>query len=71
MAKAVMEAFPELPKLAFGTARRDVEKERHDLALQILQASGMRDYLNYTVTLKLEGPCKQYLMLLKLLSFLK
>lgn len=40
MAKAVMEAFPELPKMEFGTSKKDMAQERRALALKILEASG-------------------------------
>lgn len=42
MAKAVMEAFPQLPNMDFGTSKKDMVRERKALALQILQASGSR-----------------------------
>jgi len=41
MAKAVMEAFLGPPEMTFGTTRTEVAKERNNLALQILKASGI------------------------------
>ncbi|XP_067224530.1 uncharacterized protein [Chanodichthys erythropterus] len=39
MAKAVMEAFPELPKMEFGKSKKHMAQERRALALKILEAS--------------------------------
>ncbi|XP_073705879.1 uncharacterized protein [Garra rufa] len=39
MAKAVIEAFPKLPKMEFGTTLKEMAQERTALALEILQAS--------------------------------
>lgn len=41
MAKLVMEAFPQIPTMAFGTTKKDMARERKNLALEILRASGM------------------------------
>jgi hypothetical protein len=40
MAKAVMEAFPQIPDVKFETSKKAMKKERRDLALEILKASG-------------------------------
>ncbi|KAK2839372.1 hypothetical protein Q5P01_013112 [Channa striata] len=39
MAKLVMEAFPQIPTMAFGTTKKDMARERKNLALEILRAS--------------------------------
>ncbi|CAL8303347.1 unnamed protein product [Arctogadus glacialis] len=39
MARAVMEAFPEFPKMNFSTKRRAMEEARRDMALQVLESS--------------------------------
>ncbi|XP_024118777.2 uncharacterized protein LOC112140099 [Oryzias melastigma] len=39
MAKAVMEAFPQMPEIEFGTAPQQIGKERKDWALKLLKAS--------------------------------
>lgn len=40
MAKDLMRAFPAIPDMTFGTSRKDMKRERRDLALDILDASG-------------------------------
>jgi hypothetical protein len=42
MARAVMEAFPEFPKMNFSTKRRAMEEARRDMALQVLESSGIQ-----------------------------
>lgn len=41
MAKAVMEVFPLIPEMKFGTSKKTQgQRERRDLVLEILEASG-------------------------------
>ncbi|XP_028443388.1 uncharacterized protein LOC114561531 [Perca flavescens] len=40
MAKAVMEAFPKIQKIEFGTSKREMAQQRQHFALEILKASG-------------------------------
>ncbi|XP_034413986.1 uncharacterized protein wu:fc27b11 [Cyclopterus lumpus] len=39
MARALMEAFPTVPTITFGTSKKDMKNERKTLALKILKAS--------------------------------
>ncbi|XP_036067061.1 uncharacterized protein LOC112139312 isoform X2 [Oryzias melastigma] len=39
MAKAVIQAFPEIPEMTFSTSKKEMERERRDLALYILESS--------------------------------
>nr|XP_033951280.1 lysine-specific demethylase 5B-B-like [Pseudochaenichthys georgianus] len=39
MARAVMEAFPALPIMSFGTSKKEMACERRKFALSILNAS--------------------------------
>ncbi|KAF4096636.1 hypothetical protein G5714_022605 [Onychostoma macrolepis] len=41
MAKAVMEAFPKLPNMEFGTTEEEMAEERTAMALELLEASVM------------------------------
>lgn len=41
MAKMLMEAFPVVPRLDFGTKRDQMARERQKMALALLRASGM------------------------------
>lgn len=50
MAKAVMESFPQIPEMTFGTSKKEMRKERRNLALEVLEASGtVYVYTIYTV----------------------
>ena len=40
MAKALIKAFPAIPDMNFSTSKKEMQKERRDLALAILEASG-------------------------------
>ncbi|XP_034536572.1 uncharacterized protein LOC117810743 isoform X2 [Notolabrus celidotus] len=42
MAKALLKASPVIPDIDFSTSKREMEKERRDLALHILEASATR-----------------------------
>ena len=48
MARAMMEAFPQFPKMKFETSRKAMEEVRREMALQVLEASGVvsTTYLN-------------------------
>ncbi|XP_047195831.1 jmjC domain-containing histone demethylation protein 1-like [Hippoglossus stenolepis] len=39
MANAVMEAFPKIPNIAFGTTKTEMVHQRKHYALQLLKAS--------------------------------
>lgn len=41
MAKVVMEAFPHTAKMAFDTAPSKMAEERKQMALEVLEASGV------------------------------
>lgn len=40
MAKAVMEAYPALPAMSFGTSKKEMASERTKFALALLSDSG-------------------------------
>lgn len=41
MARALMEAFPAIPIMTFGTTKKEMAQERKKMALKILEASGI------------------------------
>lgn len=41
MARGIMNAFPAVPVLQFGTSRKEMGNEWKIMALQILKASGL------------------------------
>ncbi|KAI4827027.1 hypothetical protein KUCAC02_030455, partial [Chaenocephalus aceratus] len=41
VARAVMEAFPALPMMSFGTSKKEMACERRKFALSILNGSGV------------------------------
>jgi hypothetical protein len=43
MAKAVMEAFPALPLMSFGTSKKEMANARTKFALALLSGSGLLD----------------------------
>ena len=43
MAKAVMEAFPELPLMSFGTSKKEMANARTKFGLGLLSGSGLLD----------------------------
>lgn len=45
MAKLVMDAFPQIPTMTFGTTKEEMAFEREKLALEILEASGTELFL--------------------------
>ncbi len=40
MAKALIKAFAAIPDMNFSTSKKEMQMERRDLALDILEASG-------------------------------
>ncbi|KAM9487620.1 uncharacterized protein Hap1MRO34_004819 [Clarias gariepinus] len=46
MAKAVMESFPQIPEMTFGTSKKEMRKERRNLALEVLEASVFDEHTN-------------------------
>lgn len=51
MARAVMEAFPALPGMSFGTSKKEMACERWTFALSILNGSGLFFPLFFIFTL--------------------
>ena len=43
MAKAVMEAFPALPLMSFGTSKKEMANARTKFGLGLLSGSGLLD----------------------------
>lgn len=41
MAKEVLESFPEIPTMKFGTSKAEMANRRREMAEQILEASGL------------------------------
>lgn len=41
MAKEVLESFPEIPTMKFGTSKAEMANRRREVAEQILEASGL------------------------------
>ena len=51
MERAVMEAFPALPGMSFGTSKKEMACERRTFALSILSGSGLFFPLFFIFTL--------------------
>ncbi|MEQ2245868.1 hypothetical protein ILYODFUR_032327 [Ilyodon furcidens] len=49
MATAVMEAFPDKPKMTFSTTKSDIVKDQVSFALQILESSAFDMDNNYAI----------------------
>ncbi|KAF4110742.1 hypothetical protein G5714_007773 [Onychostoma macrolepis] len=56
MAKAVMEAFPKLPNMEFGTTEEEMAEERTAMALELLEASVFDAENNCSMCAKEESP---------------
>lgn len=56
MAKAVMETYPALPAMSFGTSKKEMASERTKFALALLSDSGESLfsflYIKYFILLK-------------------
>ncbi|XP_028988701.1 uncharacterized protein LOC114845072 isoform X2 [Betta splendens] len=56
MAKSVMESFPKIPRMTFGTSKKEMANERRALGLEVLEASIFDEHTNCAMCATFKPP---------------